>query len=138
MQDEDLCRLDSHDRRRVRCPVEDGQLPEELARAEDRDDRGLGALVGWQDHLDGSARHDEQGVAGVALVKDRLGLAKAPEAERGGERINRGLVGVAEQAARAERVLRNGSATYCHLALCHSTWLSANPSAQTRPRRALP
>ena len=45
MEDERLGRLERDDRRRVRRAVEQRQLAEELARAEGRDDRRLGALV---------------------------------------------------------------------------------------------
>ena len=84
MEDERLGRLDRDDRRRVRRAVEDRQLAEELARAEDRDDRRLGALVARQDDLDRAAGEDEQRIARVALVED--GLAPAEPADRGGRR----------------------------------------------------
>src|SRR4051794_15101268 len=72
VEDERLGRLDRDDRGRVRRSVEDRELTEELARAEDRHDRGLRPLVARQDDLDRAAGEDEQRVAWVALVKDGL------------------------------------------------------------------
>ena len=80
MEDQRLGRLDRHDRGRVRGPVEDRELTEELAGSEDRDDRGLGSLVAGQDDLHRTAGEDEQRVAGVALVKDGLAAAEPADA----------------------------------------------------------
>ena len=96
--------LDGDDRRRVRGPVEDRQLAEELARSEDRDDRRLGALVARQDDLDRAGRDDEQRVARVALVEDRLAAAEAADAENVDEGVDRRVVGGPEQAAQPQRV----------------------------------
>src|SRR5262245_53514844 len=99
LEDERFRRLDGHDRRRMRRAIEERELPEELPGTEDRDDRRLRALVGWQDDFDRATRDDEQRIARVTLVEDGFGLPESTDAERRCERLDRALVGVAEQPA---------------------------------------
>ena len=102
MEDECLGGLDRHDRRGMRCPVEDRQLAEELAGTQDRHDRRLGALVARQDDLDRSARQDEQGVTRIALVEDRLAAPEPAHPQDADEHLDRLVVGRPEQAARPQ------------------------------------
>ena len=83
----------------MRGAVEDRELPEELARSEDRDDRRLRSLVAREDDLDRAAIEDEQGVAGIALVEDRLAASKAADTQHPDERLDRRVVSTAEQTA---------------------------------------
>ena len=74
-QGQGLRRLECDRGRRPGGPVEQGQLTEERAGVDRRDDR-LVTLLGRQADLDRAGRDDEQRVAGVALVEEHLA---APE-----------------------------------------------------------
>ncbi len=69
--------LEGDRRRRSRSPIEQRELAEEPARADRRQDRGLGAVIGGQGDLDLAVGDDEQRVARVTGMEDRL---VAPEA----------------------------------------------------------
>jgi len=133
VEDERLRRFDRDDRRRVRGAVEDGQLAEELARAEDGHDRWLGALVRREDDLDRAACDDEQRIPRIALVEDGLALPKAPDSQGGREGVNGGIVPLAEEAACPQGILGHRAARQRH-----PHRLPANPCrgivrGQTRP-----
>ena len=105
-QDERLGRLDRDGGRGVRRAVEQGQLTEEVAPGERRDDRAFLALGRRQDDLDRARLDDVERVARVALVEDRLVLAIAPDPERRGAQGERLVVDLREERAAAERLDR--------------------------------
>ena len=87
--------------------VEQGQLAEEVARAEGRDDRALLALGVGQDDLHGAGLDDVERVAGVALVEDRLVPPVAPAAQRS---MQRASVSSSSREKRTQR--RSASAAF--------------------------
>ncbi len=76
-EDERLGWFERRGRGRARGAVEQGQLTEEVPRAERREDRLVAGLRGERD-LDRSGHHDEQGVPGVSEVEDDLATPEPP------------------------------------------------------------
>ena len=74
-------RVDGDGRRRAWRAVEQGELAEEPAGPDRRQDGRLGAVVGGQGDLDLALGHDEQGIAGVAGVEHGLAPPEAARAE---------------------------------------------------------
>ncbi len=105
-QDVGLAGVERDRRRRARRPVEQRQHPEETARPDRREDGRLRSVVRRDRDLDRAVGHDEQRVARVAGVEDRLALAEPARPERGGAQVERRGVHVGEQAACAQRVAR--------------------------------
>ena len=100
------------DRDRGRGPrpaVEQGELPEEPASPQGREDDRLRSLLGRQHDLDLSAGDDEQRVTGVLDVEDDLAAAEAPTAHRVGTQSQRRIVEPGEQGTRVQRLARQGS-----------------------------
>src|SRR5215210_4979549 len=116
----------------MRCTVEDRELAEELAGSQDRDDRRLGTLLARQDDLDRPARNDEQGVARVALVEDRLAPSEPTDPEDAHERVDGGLVGRSEQPALAKRLSGGGVVGSGHPILLRSRCSAATRRHRTR------
>ncbi len=76
-----LDRVEGHGGRRARGAVEQGQLAEEAARADRRQDGRLGAVVRGDGDLDRAAGHEVQGVARVTGMEDGLATPEAPWSE---------------------------------------------------------
>ena len=102
-KDVGLRRLDGDRGRGARRSVEQGELAEEVARTERREDR-LVARIGGQGDLDGTRHHDEQRVARVAEVEDRLVAPKPPDPHPLKQAPETALVEPAEQRNRGEGV----------------------------------
>ena len=84
--------------------VEQRELAEEPARSDDGQDRRLAAVLGRDQDLDRPARHDEQGVAGIAAVEDRLATPEATRAQGADHQVEPRLVQAGEQPAGHERL----------------------------------
>ena len=100
-------RLDPIDRDRRRGPggaVEQRELAEEPTRPDDGQDGRLAAVLGRDQDLDRPARHDEQGVAGIAAVEDRLATSEATRAQGADHEVQPRLVQAGEQPAGHERL----------------------------------
>src|SRR5438876_5464447 len=88
----------------MRGSVEDGELAEELARAEDRHDRGLGPELARKNDLDRATCQHEQRITRVALMEDRLAAAEPADPKDSDERIEDVLAGRPKQTTGAERL----------------------------------
>src|SRR5579859_818549 len=77
--DEERRRIERDGSRRMGCTVEEGQFSEEVAATERRDDRLFVAFRARQDDLDRAGFDDEERVARVALVEDRLALLETAD-----------------------------------------------------------
>ena len=85
-----------------RRPVEEGQLAEDIARSEGREDR-LVAGVGWEHDLDRPAHDDEQGIPGVAEMEDHLAPAEPPRAHPPTDPLHAGGVETGEERDAGQR-----------------------------------
>ena len=87
--------------RRPRRPVQQGELAEEVARAQGGDDRLL-ALRRWQDDLDRAVADHVQRITRVALVEDHLVASEVPASKPADDVAQRLITHVLEQRAAAE------------------------------------
>ena len=84
--------------------VDQGQLAKEVATEQRGDDGGLLALGRGKDDLDRARLEDEQRIAGITLVEDRLVAAEPAQAEVAGAQGEGVVVDLGEQRAASKRL----------------------------------
>ncbi len=97
-------RVERHGGGRPARTVEQGQFAKEATGADRREDGRLRAVIGRERDLDQTGRDDEQGIAGIAGVKDRLALSKTPRPERTANESQGSVIKAREEPTPTQRV----------------------------------